>query len=72
MTRVYGNSAAAVRQFAIYWHIIHPGSDIIRRTWLRAIKRRAESSTTEITKDTKENKDSFSVNFACFVVDCYA
>jgi len=41
-TRVYGNNAAAVRQFAIYWRIIHPGSDIIRRTWLRAIKRRAE------------------------------
>jgi hypothetical protein len=22
--------------------VIHPGSDIIRRSWLRAIKRRAE------------------------------
>jgi hypothetical protein len=42
-TRVYGNNAAAVRRFAVYWRIIHPGSDIIRRTWLRAIKRRAEA-----------------------------
>src|ERR1700736_6398351 len=43
-TRVYGNNDAAVRQFAVYWRIIHPGSDIIRRTWLRAIKRRAEAN----------------------------
>jgi hypothetical protein len=46
VTRVYGNNAAAVRRFAIYWRIIHPGSDIIRRTWLRAIKRRAESQSS--------------------------
>jgi hypothetical protein len=44
VTRVYGNNTAAVRQFAVYWRIIHPGSDIIRRTWLRAIKRRAEAN----------------------------
>jgi hypothetical protein len=42
-TRVYGNDAASVRRFAVYWRIIRPGSDIIRRTWLRAIKRRAET-----------------------------
>ena len=41
-TRVNANSAGARRRFAIYWRIIHPGSDIIRRMWLRAIKRRAE------------------------------
>ena len=43
VTRVYANSPSVVRRFAIYWRIIHPGSDIIRRTWLRAIKRRAEA-----------------------------
>ena len=43
VTRVYANSPSIVRRFAIYWRIIHPGSDIIRRTWLRAIKRRAEA-----------------------------
>ena len=42
-TRVYGNNADSVRRFAVYWRIIHPGSDFIRRTWLRAVKRRAES-----------------------------
>jgi len=41
-TRVYANNASTTRQFAIYWRLIHPGSDIIRRMWLRAIKRRAE------------------------------
>jgi len=42
-TRVYANSDAARRQFAVYWRIIHPGSDIIRRSWLQAIKKRAEA-----------------------------
>ena len=41
-TRIYANSKAAARRFAIYWRVIHPGSDIIRRMWLRAIKQRAE------------------------------
>jgi hypothetical protein len=41
-TRIYANAPSALRQFAIYWRVIHPGSDIIRRMWLRAIKRRAE------------------------------
>jgi len=42
-TRVHGTDAAARRRFAVYWRIIHPGSDIIRRGWLQAIKRRAEA-----------------------------
>ena len=42
-TRVYANDAASARKFAVYWRVIHPGSDIIRRMWLRAIKRRAEA-----------------------------
>lgn len=42
VTRVYGNNTPIIRRFAVYWRIIHPGSDIIRRMWLRAIKRRAE------------------------------
>jgi hypothetical protein len=41
-TRIYANTPAALRQFVVYWRIIHPGSDIIRRMWLRAIKQRAE------------------------------
>ena len=41
-TRVYAATARAARGFAVYWRIIQPGSDIIRRSWLRAVKRRAE------------------------------
>ncbi len=42
-TRVFANTPAAMHRFAVYWRLIHPGSDIIRRMWLRAIKRRAEA-----------------------------
>jgi hypothetical protein len=45
-TRVYAADSQAARYFAGYWRAIHPGSDIIRRMWLRAIKRRAESAST--------------------------
>ena len=41
-TRIYANNRSALRRFAIYWRIIHPGSDVIRRMWLRAIKQRAQ------------------------------
>jgi hypothetical protein len=41
-TRIYANTPSALRRFVIYWRVIHPGSDIIRRMWLRAIKQRAE------------------------------
>lgn len=40
-TRVFANSPAARRGFAMYWRIIYPGSALIRRMWLRAIRRRA-------------------------------
>ncbi len=43
-TRVAATSDAARRRFVAYWRIIYPGSAIIRRMWLRAIKRRAEPS----------------------------
>jgi hypothetical protein len=42
-TRIYANDPAALRRFGIYWRLIHPGSDLIRRMWLRAIARRAEA-----------------------------
>jgi hypothetical protein len=41
-TRVFANDAVSRRAFSRYWRIIHPGSDIIRRMWLRAVRRRAE------------------------------
>jgi hypothetical protein len=43
-TRVFARSDAARRRFAIYWRFIRPGSGIIRRSWLEAIKRRAEAT----------------------------
>jgi hypothetical protein len=39
-TRVFANTPETARRFAVYWRVIHPGSDIIRRSWLRAIRRR--------------------------------
>jgi hypothetical protein len=42
-TRVFAQTDKARRKFAIYWRIIRPGSGIIRRGWLEAIKLRAES-----------------------------
>lgn len=45
-TRVFANSPESRRGFARYWRVIYPGSALIRRMWLRAIKRRAMSPTT--------------------------
>lgn len=41
-TRVYATDSSARRRFARYWRVIYPGSALIRRMWLRALKRRAE------------------------------
>ena len=41
-TRVLAPDAASRRAFAAYWRVIYPGSALIRRMWLRAIRRRAE------------------------------
>ena len=43
-TRVHAATDSAARTFKVYWRVILPGSDIIRRSWLRAIKRRAEGT----------------------------
>jgi hypothetical protein len=42
-TRVFATDASARRRFAPYWRVIYPGSALIRRMWLRAIRNRAES-----------------------------
>lgn len=41
-TRVHATSPLARRRFAAYWRLIYPGSALIRRMWLDAIRRRAE------------------------------
>ena len=43
-TRIYATDASARRSFARYWRVIYPGSALIRRMWLRAVKRRAEAA----------------------------
>ncbi|MGH7712817.1 MAG: hypothetical protein ACREOG_16120 [Gemmatimonadaceae bacterium] len=41
-TRVFATDRATQRTFAKYWRVIYPGSALIRRNWLRAIRLRAE------------------------------
>lgn len=43
-TRVDATSPDAASRFALYWRAIYPGSALIRRMWLAAIRRRAEGS----------------------------
>jgi hypothetical protein len=40
-TRVFANGRSTRRRFAAYWRVIYPGSAIIRRMWLRAVRQRA-------------------------------
>jgi hypothetical protein len=44
-TRVFATDRESERVFSRYWRAIYPGSALIRRMWLRAIKRRAERMT---------------------------
>lgn len=41
-TRIHATDSVSRRRFARYWRVIRPGSGLIRRSWLRAAKRRAE------------------------------
>ncbi len=41
-TRVFATSDGARRRFAAYWRVIYPGSSLLRYTWMRAIRQRAE------------------------------
>ncbi|HET9838480.1 MAG TPA: hypothetical protein VFR84_09615 [Candidatus Angelobacter sp.] len=43
-TRIHATAPATRRAFARYWRVIYPGSSLIRRMWLRAIRKRAEGS----------------------------
>ena len=43
-TRVDATSPGAASRFALYWRAIYPGSALIRRMWLAAIRRRAEGN----------------------------
>jgi hypothetical protein len=41
-TRICLTDASARRRFGAYWLVIRPFSGLIRRSWLRAAKKRAE------------------------------
>ena len=43
-TRIIGTCKKATRRFRPYWFAIRMGSGFIRRSWLKAIKRRAEGT----------------------------
>ena len=42
-TRILPLGAEAARRFGLYWFFVHPVSALLRRMWLRAIRRRAEA-----------------------------
>lgn len=42
-TRIFAVDVRARKKFALYWRLIYPGSALIRRNWLRGIRRRAEA-----------------------------
>jgi hypothetical protein len=42
-TRVYLTDVHARRRFRAYWLVVRPFSALVRRSWLKAAKRRAES-----------------------------
>ena len=42
-TRVNATDAPTRKRFAAYWRTIYPGSALIRRMWLRAIRKRSEN-----------------------------
>ena len=50
-TRIAVPDPGARRAFARYWRVIYPGSALIRRVWLRAIKRRAERGRAGVLAD---------------------
>lgn len=43
-TRIVGTDAAATRKFRRYWLLIRLGSGAIRRSWLKAIRRRLSAA----------------------------
>ncbi len=43
-TRVFTPDLSTRKKFAVYWRVIYPGSALLRRTFLAAVKRRAEEA----------------------------
>jgi hypothetical protein len=52
-TRVLALDPSARRRFAVYWRVISPGSALIRKMWLEAIRRRAEDARSACLEEMK-------------------
>jgi hypothetical protein len=52
-TRVLALDPSARRRFAVYWRVISPGSALIRRMWLEAIRRRAEGARSTCLEEMR-------------------
>jgi hypothetical protein len=48
-TRIFATDRRTRALFGAYWRIIYPGSALLRVTWLRAVKRRAEGTASAAT-----------------------
>ena len=53
-TRVACTDPSSARRFGRYWRLIRPASGVIRRSWLMAIKRRAERANGEADPEVPE------------------
>jgi hypothetical protein len=47
-TRIAATDAGARRRFGAYWLLVRPGSGLIRRMWLRAVRKRAEQGAAPV------------------------
>jgi hypothetical protein len=52
-TRVLGTDPSASRKFRAYWVVIRPASGAIRRSWLRAIRRRLERTPGDTAHEAR-------------------
>ena len=52
-TRVLPLGREAERKFRLYWLFVRPGSGLIRRIWLAAIKRKTEKSAPEAARSSR-------------------
>ncbi len=46
-TRIRTTDAGAARSFRRYWRLVRPGSGLIRRSWLAAVRRRVQTGAPE-------------------------
>jgi hypothetical protein len=65
-TRVLALDPSARRRFAVYWRVISPGSALIRRMWLEAIRRRAEGARSTCLDEMKVLTDPVDLALADF------